>query len=121
MIVVNKYYDIIDQMWENKIPYTSMAITAHENNTSKLKDLHNEKINHNVKIDIVTVHEVVNKKLNIRRCVIDENNYTQCTCSYFQQYGTLCPHIMKSYIYLKHLSQVSAMTFQKWSQNIVPH
>ena len=67
---------------------------------------------------LIIVNEVVKDKLKKRICVVDENKYTECDCTYFQQFRTLCSHIMKAYLYLKHLSNVSAMTFQEWSDNI---
>ena len=97
-----------------------MIIAAYENNTTRLKQLNIQKIEHSVAVDMITIHEVVNDQLHARTCAVDENNYTQCDCTYFQQFGTLCPHIIKSYSYLKHLSKVSAMTSQKWSDNVVP-
>ena len=97
-----------------------MAIAAYENNATRLKQLNIHKIEHSVVVDMITVHEVVNKQLHTRTCVVDENNYTQCDCTYFQQFGTLYPHIMKPYLYLKHLSKVSAMIFENGRDYIVP-
>ena len=113
MIVLNNYYEKIDEIWNKKIPYTSIAISAYEKNSSRMKFLNIDKIEHSVNIDIITIQEVWNDKLHERRCVVDNSNYTECSCSYFQQYGTLCSNLMKSYIYLKHLSRVNAITFEK--------
>ena len=120
MTVLTKYFRKVKEMWNKKIPYTSIAISAYENNSSRLKFLNIEKIDHSVSVDVITISELCNEKIHERRCVVDNSNYTQCSCTYFQQYGTLCSHLMKCYIYLKHLGQVNAMTFEKWSQNIMP-
>ena len=120
MTVLTTYFSKVNEMWNKNIPYTSIAISAYENNSRRLKFLHIDKIEHSINVDIITISEVCNDRFIQRRCVVDQSNYTQCSCTYFQQYGTLCSHLMKCYIYLKHLCHVNAMTFEKWSQNIIP-
>ena len=103
-----------------KKPYTSIAVAAYENNTKRLNLLHIHKIEHSVAVYLIIVNEVVKDKLMTRTCVVDENKYTEYDCTHFQQFGILCPHIMKGFVYLEYLRTVSAMPYQKWSYNIFP-
>ena len=78
MTVLTKYFDKIKEMWNKKIPYTPIAISAYENNSSRIKFLNIHKIEHSVNVDIITIHELCNDKVHERRCVIDNSNDTEC-------------------------------------------
>ena len=78
MSTIQKYFQVIGEMSSKKIPYTSMAIAAYENNTSRLALLYLNKIVHSVTVYFINVNEQVNDKILTRIYVVDEQKYTQC-------------------------------------------
>ena len=102
--MVYDYYKQIKRVNTENIPYTYMGARCMSQNRERLENSRIKNVIQTENMTTLIIREKSGKSKQNRKVMHLKNEFIKCSCTYYNQYEMLCPHILCGMQYLKHMN-----------------